>query len=365
MERDDTLRVGVVGVGWAGQQHLAAYHVLPGVEVAAIAALEAPARAEVAARFGVECHVDRWEDLLDIEGLDAVSVAAPTFLHAPVTIAALERRLHVLCEKPLARTVAEGTAMVEAARRAGRVLDVAFNKRQRGDIRKLHEIVAAGRLGSPYYAKTWWMRGRGIPTLGSWFTRAELAGGGPLLDIGVHVLDYALFVLGRPAVTTVSASTYDHLGTAGFGSSPGSDKTGVSGARVFDVEDLATVFMRLEGGGTLLLEASWAAHRPAPDELGLTVFGTGGGAELVIHDQDEAGSLRIFTDDGGVPAETRLATELGGAHDLVVEQFVRTVRSGEWDGADGSAALQLARVVECCYRSAAEGREIVVDPRAP
>ena len=85
----------------------------------------------------------------------------------------------------------------------------------------------------------------------------------------------------------------------------------------------------------------------------------------MIHDQDEAGSLRIFTDDGGVPAETRLATELGGAHDLVVEQFVRTVRSGEWDGADGSAALQLARVVECCYRSAAEGREIVVDPRAP
>ena len=177
----------------------------------------------------------------------------------------------------------------------------------------------------------------------------------------MHVLDYALFVLGGPAVTAVSASTYDHLGTAGFGSAPDSDKTGVSGARVFDVEDLATVFMRLEGGGTLLLEASWAAHRPAPDELGLTVFGTRGGAELVIHDQDEPGSLRIFTDDGGVPAETRLATEVGGAHDLVVEHFVRTVRSGDWDGANGSAALQLARVVECCYRSAAEGCEVRVD----
>jgi predicted dehydrogenase len=361
MQRDDTLRVGVVGVGWAGRQHLAAYDAVPGVEVAAVAALEATARGEVAARFGVERHFERWEDLLEIEGLDAVSVAAPTFLHAPVSIAALKRGIHVLCEKPLARTVAEGTAMVEAARRAGRVLDVAFNKRRRGDIRKLQEIVAAGRLGSPYYAKTWWMRGRGIPGLGSWFTRAELAGGGPLLDIGVHVLDYALFVLGGPTVRAVSASTYDHLGTAGFGSAPDSDKTGVSGARVFDVEDLATVFMRLEGGGTLLLEASWAAHRPAPDELGLTVFGTRGGAELVIHDQDEPGSLRIFTDDGGVPAETRLATELGGAHDLVVEQFVRTVRSGDWDGADGSAALQLARVVECCYRSAAEGREVQVD----
>jgi predicted dehydrogenase len=360
MQREDTLRVGVVGVGWAGRQHLAAYEALPGVEVAAIAALEASARGDVAARFGVEHHVDRWEDLLEIDGLDAVSVAAPTFLHAPVAIAALERGLHVLCEKPLARTVDEGAAMVQAARRAGRVLDVAFNKRQRGDVRKLREIVAAGRLGTPYYAKTWWMRGRGIPGLGSWFTSHELAGGGPLLDIGVHVLDYALFVLGNPAVTTVSASTYDHLGTAGFGSAPDSDKTGVSDARLFDVEDLATVFMRLEDGVTLLLEASWAAHRPAPDELGLTVFGTGGGAELVIHDQDQPGSLRIFTDDGGVAAETRLAIELGGAHDHVVEQFVTTIRSGEWEGADGSAALELARIVECCYRSASEGRELRV-----
>jgi predicted dehydrogenase len=360
MQREDTLRVGVVGVGWAGRQHLAAYEALPGVEVAAIAALEASARGDVAARFGVERHVDRWEDLLEIDGLDAVSVAAPTFLHAPVAIAALERGLHVLCEKPLARTVDEGAAMVQAARRAGRVLDVAFNKRQRGDVRKLREIVAAGRLGTPYYAKTWWMRGRGIPGLGSWFTSHELAGGGPLLDIGVHVLDYALFVLGNPAVTTVSASTYDHLGTAGFGSAPDSDKTGVSDARLFDVEDLATVFMRLEDGVTLLLEASWAAHRPAPDELGLTVFGTGGGAELVIHDQDQPGSLRIFTDDGGVAAETRLAIELGGAHDHVVEHFVTTIRSGEWEGADGSAALELARIVECCYRSASEGRELRV-----
>jgi predicted dehydrogenase len=158
----------------------------------------------------------------------------------------------------------------------------------------------------------------------------------------------------------VSASTYDLLGTAGFGSAPGSDKTGVSGARTFDVEDLATVFMRLDGGATLLLEASWAAHRPAPDELGLTVFGTRGGAELLIHDQLAPGSLRIFTDDDGVPAETRLDTELGGAHDAVVEQFVATIRSGDWEGADGSAALQLARVVECCYRSAAEGRELRV-----
>ena len=115
------------------------------------------------------------------------------------------------------------------------------------------------------------------------------------------------------------------------------DKTGVADGRTFDVEDLATVFMRLEGGGTLLVEASWAAHRPAPDELGLTSRDRGG-AELIIHDQLEPGSLRIFTDDAGVPAETP-GGRLGGAHHAVVAEFVGTIRSGDWQGADGSAAL--------------------------
>jgi predicted dehydrogenase len=360
MPRDDSLRVGVIGVGWAGLQHLAAYDALPGVETVAVAAVEDGPRAQAAARHGVERQFARWEDLLEVDGLDAVSVAVPTFLHAPIAIAALERGLHVLCEKPIARTVAEADAMVQAARSAGRVLDVAFNKRQRGDVQKLGEVVAAGRLGTPYYVKGFWLRGRGIPTLGSWFTRMDLAGGGPLLDIGVHVLDYALFVLGRPGITTVSASTYDHLGRAGFGSDPASGKAGGSEATVFDVEDLATAFLRLDDGSTLLVEASWAAHRTGLDAMGLTVFGTDGGAELVVQDQLEPGDLRLFTDDGGVPAETRLHCELGSGHGVVVEQFLETIRSGAWEAADGSSAAHLARVVECCYRSAAERREVVL-----
>ena len=97
------------------------------------------------------------------------------------------------------------------------MLDVAFNHRQRGDIQKLKALIDEGRLGRPYYAKAWWLRRTGIPTVGSWFTRAELAGGGPLVDIGVHVLDWSLFLLGDPEVVAVSASTYDLLATNGFG----------------------------------------------------------------------------------------------------------------------------------------------------
>jgi predicted dehydrogenase len=343
-------------VGWAGHQHADAYAKLPGVELAGIAGLERPVRTALAERHGVERHVDQWEELLEDESLDVVSVAVPTFLHAPITVAALERGLHVLSEKPIARTVEEAEAMVAAAQSAGRVLDVAFNHRQRGDIQTLKALVDAGRLGRLYYAKAWWLRRTGIPNLGSWFTRAEHSGGGPLLDIGVHVLDSALYLLGQPRVTTVSASTYDLLGSAGFGSSPNSDKTGATDARTFDVEDLATAFLRLDDGATLLVEASWAAHRTAGDEFGITLYGTEGGAELRVTDMEPIGKLRIFTDEAGVAAETRLSPPAGDGHHAVVARFLEQVRNGGGDR--GAAAAELARVVDACYRSAADRREI-------
>jgi predicted dehydrogenase len=352
------LAVGVVGLGWAGQRHLDAYGALDGARVVALAGLEEPARAELARRHGIERHVANWEEMLELDGLDAVSVAVPTFLHAPIAIAALERGLHVLSEKPIARNEAEARAMVDAARAAGRVLDVGFNHRQRGDIQKLKAVVDAGRLGRPYYTKAWWLRRSGIPGRGSWFTTAELAGGGPLVDIGVHVLDYSLFLLGSPTVTAVSASTYDLLATAGFGFSPDASKTSVAGSTGFDVEDLATVFMRLEDGGTLLVEASWAAHRVDGDQFGATLYGTKGGAELIVDNYAPSGALRIFTDDHGVAAETRLTAPPGRGHAAVVEQFLAKVRSGRWEEHDGAEAIGLARLVDACYRSAAERREI-------
>ena len=282
----------------------------------------------------------------------------PTFLHAPIAIAALERGLHVLSEKPIARNEAEARSMVQAARQANRVLDVGFNHRQRGDIQELKEVIDAGRLGRPYYAKAWWLRRSGIPGEGTWFTTSEFAGGGPLVDIGVHVLDYSLFLLGNPAVTAVSASTYDLLATAGFGFNRESSKTSIAGSTGFDVEDLATVFARLEDGGTLLVEASWAAHRTEGDAFGITLFGTQGGAELIVEDYAPSGSLRVFTDDDGAAVETRLTAPPGAGHRAVVEQFLAKVRSGRWQEHDGTAAIELARIVDACYRSAAEQREI-------
>ncbi|QNK79519.1 Gfo/Idh/MocA family oxidoreductase [Nakamurella sp. PAMC28650] len=354
------LRVGVVGLGWAGRQHLQAYQAIEGVEVIGLAGKETGLLAELGAEHGIDGLFEGWEELIAQPGLDAVSVAVPTFLHAPIAVAALDRGLHVLSEKPIARNAVEGRQMVEAARRAGRVLDVAFNHRRRGDIRELKKIIEAGELGRPYYAKASWLRRSGIPGLGSWFTSRELAGGGPLADIGVHVLDYALHLLGEPKVLAVSAATYAELGPRGRG---GSGRAAADAARsAFEVEDFASAFLRLEGGGTLLIEAGWASYRNPDDLIDFTVYGTDGGAELRVEGASDTpvGTLKVFTETDGANADRVVRAEPGRAHRHVVEDFVDVVRGDPagWTAHDGSLALTRAEIIDAAYLSAEQNREV-------
>ncbi len=358
-QSDRPLKVGVVGLGWAGQQHIAAYAAIPGVELVAIAGQESDMLAELGAEYRVPHLLESWADLLDVPGLDAVSIAVPTFLHAPIAIAALERGIHVLSEKPIARDGDEGQAMVDAARRAGRVLEIVFNHRLRGDVQALTDIVASGELGRPYYARASWMRRKGIPFLGSWFTARERAGGGPLIDIGVHVLDYALHILGEPRVVSVTASTYSELGPRGLG---GTSRTETETSE-FEVEDFATAFLRLEGGGTLIIEASWAVYRAESDLMDVRVYATDGGAELVIDGASftPVGELTVYREADGEADDRVVVAPQGPAHAGVVATFVEHVRDPQtWAQHDGSLALSRARIVDACYRSAAEKREVVL-----
>ena len=354
------LRVGVVGIGWAGQQHLKAYEALDGVSIVSLAGMEQELRDSLQAEYSIPNAFADWKDMLEHGGLDAVSVAVPTFLHAPIAVAALERGIHVLSEKPIARNAAEGQAMVDAARKAGRVLDVAFNHRRRGDIQALKGVIDDGGLGRPYYAKASWLRRSGIPTLGSWFTNPELAGGGPLADIGVHALDYALHLLGEPKVVAVSAATHSELGPQGRGG--GKEYSALASAHAFEVEDFASAFLRLEGGGTLLIEASWATYRETDDLLDFTVYGTDGGAELKVQGAPfpAVGQLRVFTDKDGESADYVPPVLPGRAHDAVLEDFITAVRGGEavWGEHDGSLALYRAQIIDACYQSALEQREV-------
>ncbi|HEU5086849.1 MAG TPA: Gfo/Idh/MocA family oxidoreductase [Roseiflexaceae bacterium] len=355
----DKLKVGIIGAG-VGRAHAEGYAASPRVEIVGIAGLDDERVQALARRFNVPHTYREYADMLAVPEIDAVSIAVPNALHAPVTIAALEAGKHVLVEKPLARNATEGRAMVEAAKKAGKVLMVSFNHRQRNDVQWLRQYVESGALGKVYYAKAYWMRRKGIPGLGSWFVNKEQAGGGPLIDLGVHILDIAMFLLGEPTPVAVSANTYAEFGPRGLKGWETKRSTGQSVH--YEVEDLATAFIRLESGATLLLEASWATHSSAGDDYGVVLYGTEGGAELTIKNYGHENTIRLFTDVNGVPFESMPFVPKGGGHSQVVERFIAAILDGAPAIPGAGEGLLRAEVIDACYRSAEAGREVRIEP---
>lgn len=341
------LRAAVIGLGWAGEQHMSAWAARDDVELVGIAGLEPDRRAELANRYGVLSTAGSTE-LLDRAEPHVLSIATPTALHAPMAVEALSRGIHVLTEKPMAVSAEAADRMVAAARAAGAVCDVVFNHRLRGEVRALAQGVATGALGEIRYARAGWMRRAGIPGAGSWFTRAELSGGGALADLGVHVLDIALELLGRPRVRYVSGTTAAQFGPRGLGISgyaSGADEA------AFDVEDLAVATI-VADGVTLGLEAGWAQLREQ-DRCYVELHGSHGGAFLELGKRPSGvAPLTIVTGD---PSAPRVETPAFGEplrHAGVIEEFVRKVEAGAAPGRFGEGARDLTAVVDACYVSA-------------
>ncbi|MGI8859481.1 MAG: Gfo/Idh/MocA family protein [Rubrobacteraceae bacterium] len=353
---ESPLRVGVVGLGYAGEQHLKNFVRMPNVEAVALAGLEEERLRELGEHYGVRDLHGSWEDLVARDDLDVVSIGAPNHLHAPIAIAALEGGRHVLCEKPLARTGDEVESIVRAAQKADRAVHIAFTQRERGDVQALRRHIEEGNLGRIYHAKATWMRRNGIPGMGGWFTSKAMAGGGPLIDLGVHMVDMALYLMGEPQVESVSCATYAELGPQGRGG--WQDKGMMTGDNAYEVEDLATAFIRLSDGATLNLEAGWAVYRESSDDFGVTLYGTDGGAEMKVRNYGTRDTVRIYTDVAGVPAVVTPEIEPREGHYAVVRRFVETIRSGSWKGQHGEDGLGRARIIDACYVSALEGREV-------
>lgn len=356
MTKQETLRVGVIGCG-AGAFHLEGYAANPRVKIIALAGLDGPRCQELVSKFGVPHLYGDYQELLAHPDIDAVSIAVPNDLHCPIAVAALQAGKHVLVEKPLSRTLAEGEEMVATAKATGKVLAVSFQRRNRHDVQLVRHQIEHGTLGRIYHAKAFWMRRSGIPGLGTWFTNKEQSGGGPLIDLGVHVLDLALWLIGHPRPVSVSAATYAELGPQGRGQWSGGRFKCVPNAP-YEVEDFATAFIRFDNGVSLSLDVSWAAYTGHTDEFGLSLLGTDGGAEIHSKDYAQVGTLRFFGELGDTPTvtEPRLMSRDGHTH--TIQQFVESILDGAPVEASGEEALDLVRLIRLIYRSAELGREL-------
>jgi predicted dehydrogenase len=360
-------RAGIIGVGMiANAAHIPAYKKLADdVEIVSVADI-LPERAEAVARASDVPHAYAdWRRMLEEQELDLVTVCTPNAYHAEQTIAALKSGAHVLCEKPVAVSHAQATAMFRAAEEAGRALIIGQCLRFYGDSQAARQIAEAGRLGDVYYAETSCMRRRGIPKWGQ-FHMKEHSGGGPVYDLGVHALDLLFWMMGNPKVVSVSGAAWTKFGNRDEGLA---ETLADSGAplgvltprpydwREFDVEDMAAGLLRLEGGGIVLFRTSWAANVPEPLWNSM-VLGTEGGMTLP--------PLQVVTnmDHYQVNVEPQVASEPKAqfiGHHKQAEHVIRVLRGEEEPLVKKEEVLNVIRALDALYESAEQGREVTIE----
>jgi predicted dehydrogenase len=348
------LKVGVIGVG-VGRAHLGGYQALGNeVEIVSLCDLDAARLKEIGDKFNVPQRYTAVDKMLAAGEIDAVSVCLPNSLHAPVSIAALEAGLHVLCEKPLAENVASAQKMVEAAAKASTKFMICFNRRYRRDVQWMKKLVEAGKLGRIYQVKAGWIRETGIP--GGWFADKVMAGGGPLIDLGVHMLDSVMWLLNYPAPLTVSGSAQANFG-------PRHLKTWAKGpTKPYTVEDSALGFIRLAGDITLTLETSWASHaKPGLDDFYITLMGAEGTLELYVANYTSENTLTLYTEESGAPMLIRPAVKgIPSDHTYAVAEFVKCIQEDTPPTASATQGLEIMKIIEAVYQSAQAGREVTL-----
>ncbi|RAV11223.1 Gfo/Idh/MocA family protein [Paenibacillus contaminans] len=271
------IRIGVIGAGSISESHLGAYAKNPEVELVAICDLnEERARAK-AEKYNIPNVYTDYNKLLEDGSIDAVSVCTWNNSHAPISIAALNAGKNVLCEKPLCKTVEEAFEVEAAVKKSGKTLQVGFVRRYASNTRIVKEFMENGDLGEIYYAKASCIRRFGNP--GGWFADTERSGGGPIIDIGVHVIDLCWYLMGRPKVKTISGNTYKKLGNRSHIQNLAQYRAADYTPDANNVEDMANALIRFENGASLLVDVSFTLHAKK-DEITVKMYGDKGGVEL-------------------------------------------------------------------------------------
>jgi predicted dehydrogenase len=351
------VKIGVVGAGAiAIYGHIPSFQAAPGAQVAAICDTNLERAQAAAAKFGIPNAYSDYREMIAKEQLDAISVGVPNALHAPVALHGLGAGLHVLCEKPMATSVADGEAMVAAAKQAGKVLAINMSNRPRPEVLFMRAMVADGQLGKISYAHGRTIRRTGIPGFGSWFTRKELSGGGALMDIGVHMLDMVMYILGFPKVASVRGELQMVHGPQGRGIGGwGMDK--IPGG-TFDVDDLAAIHLRLADGGLVTIEVTWAFY--GQNEERIQIVGSEQGADFFPNLYGKENPLRLYRDDKVGPVA--ITPELDESDERTwasgLFRFVEACRGEAAPVATGEDGLAILKLLDATNRSAAAGREI-------
>ena len=346
-------KIGIIGTGNIGQVHIRTFKQLEEVEIAAVTDVNLPEAKKVAAAHQIAKVHDSAEALIQDSSLDAVVIGVPNKWHAALTVQALKAGKHVLLEKPMALNLEEARLIMQAEQKADNFVMIAHQMRWESLAQQVKAQTEKGALGHIYNAKAGWFRRKGIPGWGTWFTQKSHSGGGPLIDIGVHLLDLSLYLMGNPKPVTVYGSTYAEFGPKkrGIGTwgTPNWDGT-------YDVEDLATALIKMDNGSTLSLEVSWAVHMDTDSKPFVHLMGSEGGASIV----GNQGKLLTEQFDRAADIELKLESD-DNARVQLSRHFIECIRDGKQPITNAMSGFTNNLILDAIYRSSETGREIKLD----
>lgn len=350
------VKVAIIGTGNIFESHIDAYLKCDDVEVVALCDICEQRVKEKGEKHGVKKVYTDMNKMFEENEIDAVSICVPNCSHFDCTVAALRAGCHVLCEKPMALNANQAQIMEDEAKKAGKLLMIGFVRRHGNDCKILKEFIDSGYFGDLYYAKATYIRRHGNPM--GWFGEKAKSGGGPLIDLGVHVLDLVRYLFGNPKPVSVYGVTFQKLfarpnikGYKRYLAESATDHD------ICDVEDLASVIVRFDNGAAVSLEASFSLN--TKNDIGsIELFGDKGGAKI---DPE----LELYSDINGYMCDTVLKTETALSFDGLfyneIRHFIDCV-SGKCETiAPAHDGVDIMRILDAAYESAKTGHEVVLD----
>lgn len=349
------MKIGIIGCGTiANGQHIPAYLKNEEAEIKYFCDV-IPERAKAAVeKYGCGIAVTDYHDVIHDAEVEAISVCTPNNVHAEIAIAALEAGKNVLCEKPAARVYAEALKMQEAQHKTGKVLNIGVVNRFNTGVNKIKELIDQGELGDVYQIYVSFRSHRSIPGLGGAFTDKSIAGGGVMIDWGVHFFDIVMYCCGDPETKSVTAETFGYLGnpisdyiyTGMWAGPPKTDG-------VCDIEDGVTGMIRTSGP-TITFNGAWAQNI-GENEMFIDFIGTKGGIRLQY-----GSDFVMYSTKNGMLTKTSFAMEASNMFQNEIDGFVNCIKSGKDTASHIDTNIITAKMMDAIYRSAAEHKEVIL-----
>ncbi|MCD9021673.1 Gfo/Idh/MocA family protein [Cohnella silvisoli] len=350
------INIGVIGTGSISSLHLSSYQNNPDAQIYAICDVNLGRAEKTVEQYNAKKAYSDYRELLQDPDIDGVSICTWNNTHAEIAIAALNAGKHVLVEKPLCRTVEEALRIEESVRLNGKIFQVGFVRRFDPNAQLAKQFLDNGELGEVYYAKASCLRRLGNP--GGWFADKSRSGGGPLIDLGVHIIDLCWYLMGKPKVKSVNGAIHSKLGNRSHVKGLNFYKAADYDAQKNNVEDLAVAFIRFHNGATLAVETSFTLHAKK-DEISVRLYGDLGGVE--IEPEFMIVSEKYDTIMNLNPQVNHLSIDVNGSFQNEIDHFISSIQTGHTPIASVQDGVEIMKILCAVYQSGEEEREIVFD----